>query len=497
MNRREFLGATAALALSGCSKKNVYKEVAKPNVLFIFDDQLRADACSIYGGRNIQTPNIDKLAMQGMRFTNAVSSCPLCTPYRAMLQTGRYPTRSGVVLNWVDINPNQRCIAHIFRDAGYQTGFIGKWHLAAGRMKYSGSKFKDEVNVWSKEITQLHPHSEFVPPGPNRLGYDYWQSYNFHMDFNNYWFYHDEPKKIYSEKYETDCQTEQAINFMKDNQKKQTPFFLMVAPHPPHPPLRYRYVPKGYLQNISKQMHHLPNVPLEHKRRTNLRALRSYYAMCKNVDDNVGKIMQFLDVSGLADNTIVVFTSDHGEQHGSHNRINKMVPYAESVNIPLIMRWPNHIPAGIVSDVLYTPIDHMTTLCGMLKLTPAETADGINLSESVLGRKYSGREAVLMANYTSHWDFFQSETSWPEWRGVKTKKYTYCRWIRGEEELYDNMEDPCQMNNLAVNQRHLLCIRKMRNTLKDLLNEANDEFLQGTAYADWYDDHRSLIRSKI
>ena len=497
MNRRKFLGAATALSLGGALTSFAQRKESKPNVLFIFDDQLRADACSIYGGRNIQTPHIDKLAAEGMRFTNAISSCPLCTPYRGMLQTGRYPTHSGVVLNWVDINPNQRCIAHIFRDAGYQTGFIGKWHLSAGRMKYAGTKFKKKGDVWSDEITRLHPHSEFTPPGADRLGYDFWQSYNFHMDFNHYWFYGDEKKKIYSDKYETDCQADQAIDFMKANYQKQQPFFLMVAPHPPHPPFEPEYAPEKYLHHIPEKLHYSPNIPLDHKRRTDPQALRCYYAMCKNVDDNVGRIMNFLDESGLADNTIVVFTSDHGDQHGSHNRVNKMVPYAESVKVPLIIRWPHHISEGATNDALYTPIDHMTTLCGMLNLSPADTADGHNLCDSVLGRSRDSREAVLMANYSSHWDFFQTQTRWPEWRGVKTRQYTYCKWIDGKEELYDDLEDPYQMDNLADSQKHWSCIKKMRKTLKDLLNDADDEFLPGTAYADWYDDNRRFIRKEI
>lgn len=137
-------------------------------------------------------------------------------------------------------------------------------------------------------------------------------------------------------------------------------------------------------------------------RRENPLQARCCYAMAKNVDDSVGRILQFLDRSGLADNTIVVFTADHGEQHGSHNRINKMVPYAESVNIPLIMRWPGKIAAGTTSDELYSPIDHMATLCGLSGLQPADTCDGVDLSRAALGKGQVNRDAVLMMNYVSH-----------------------------------------------------------------------------------------------
>ncbi|MBN1126637.1 MAG: sulfatase-like hydrolase/transferase [Sedimentisphaerales bacterium] len=223
----------------------------------------------------------------------------------------------------------------------------------------------------------------------------------------------------------------------------------MMAPHPPHPPFGIPHVPEGYLEEIPEQLHWSPNVPENHPRRKNPLQARCYYAMAKNMDDNVGRIMKFLDSSGLADNTIVVFTADHGEQHGSHNRINKMVPYVESVNIPLIIRWPGKIPAGTTSDELYSPMDHMATLCGLSRLKPSDTSDGIDLSRTVLDKGRVNRDELMMMNYVSHWDFFQSGTSWPEWRGVRTNQYTYAKWLTGQEELYDYASDPYQMNNLA------------------------------------------------
>ena len=275
------------------------------------------------------------------------------------------------------------------------------------------------------------------------------------------------------------------------------PFFLTVAPHPPHPPFDPDYCPKGYLEKIIENLHWAPNVPKNHRRRTNPLKIRCYYAMCKNVDDNVGRIMKFLDESGLADNTVVVFTSDHGEQHGSHGRTDKMVPYAESVNIPLIIRWPGKIPADTTTDVLQIPADHMATLCNLAGLKTPDTCDGMDLSKVVLGKAKIERDAVLMANYVSNWDFFQSQTDWPEWRAVRTNRYTYVKWLCGNEELYDNIVDPYQMNNLANDTAKLSLIKKMRRKLKDLLTEAHDEFLPGTEYAKWYDNERNLLRTAL
>jgi arylsulfatase A-like enzyme len=484
------------------SPKGIPKWTNRPNVIVLFDDQLRASVCGVYGGQNITTPNIDRLANQGVTFINATSTCPLCTPFRGMLQTGRYPTHSGLVLNFADVNPNQKCVAHIFRDAGYDTAFIGKWHLSAGRLKMAGKHgaTKQDAARIRKGIDKYHkinPETEFVPPGPQRLGYEHWQSFNFHCDFNNYWYYEDEQKKLFSQKYETDTEVDQAITFVEKQKKSSKPFFLMVAPHPPHPPFELSHSPRGYLEKVPKNLHWLPNVPQNQIESKTAEDARHYYAMSKNVDDNLGRLIDYLDSSGLSAETILVFTADHGEMLGSHNRRNKMVPYAEAVNIPLIIRWPGRIPQSARSNELYTPIDHMPTLCSLAGLDRPHTCDGTDLSSVVLGAGKANREVVLMANYVSHWDYFDSGTHWPEWRGVRTKQFAYVKWLSGKEELYDNMSDPYQMTNLAEGRKDQSALKKLRAHLKELLAEAHDEFLPGTAYADWYDDQRNLIRTGL
>jgi arylsulfatase A-like enzyme len=468
---------------------------ARPNVLFVFDDQLRADACSVYGGVNIETPHIDRLAAEGMRFTNALSTYPLCTPYRAMLQTGRYPTHSGSIMNFTEVNPDQRCIAHVFADAGYDTGFIGKWHLAAGWRKHEGLLEPDRGRV--RAYREEHPETEFVPPGPARLGYQHWEAFNFHCSFNRYWYYRDEPVKVRSKRYETDAQIDQAIAYMEAHRETGRPFFLMVAPHPPHPPFGKPHLPAGYLEQIPEEIQHPPNVPADHPRRRDPAGVRGYLAMCKNMDDNLGRLLHYLDDSGLAGSTIVVFTSDHGEQHGSHGRVNKMVPYAESVDLPLLVRWPGRIEAGAVDDTLVTPMDHLPTLCGLVGLEAPPAIDGLDLSPVLRGEGIVERDAVLLMTCTSHWDFLQTQTHWPEWRGVRTKRHTYCAWLDGEEELYDNEQDPHQMTNLAGDEAAAELLARMRATLQRLLGEAHDELRPGTEYADWFDEERNIIRTGL
>jgi arylsulfatase A-like enzyme len=142
-------------------------------------------------------------------------------------------------------------------------------------------------------------------------------------------------------------------------------------------------------------------------------------------------------------------------------------------------------------------MDHLPTLCGLAGLPAPADCDGKDLSGALLGTGRTERDAVLMMNYVSHWDFFDSGTLWPEWRAVRTQRYTYVKWLKGKEELYDDLADPYQMKDLAGNPEARPVIEKLRTRLASLLAEAHDEFLPGTAYAGWYDDSRNLVRTAL
>jgi arylsulfatase A-like enzyme len=466
----------------------------KPNIIIVFPDQFRADLCGAYGGRWIKTPNIDHLGSEGVTFTRALSTCPVCTPYRGMLMTGRYPTHSGIMLNFIEASPvqNPHSLAQTFRAAGYDTGFIGKWHLSAGAFKCA-STVNADIEA-AKRYLQSHPDPEFTPPGPARLGFEYWAAYNFLCEFNKYRYYRDKPELVLTGRYETDVQFDQAIEYIKNRGDSTRPFLLVIAPHPPHPPLAPGACPSGYLAQVPPTLDSPPNVPSPNPRPEH--ELRCYLAMAKNVDDNVGKLVRFLDESGMSKDTLLVFTSDHGEMHGSHARLNKMVPYAEAVNVPLIMRWPGVIPPRIQNESPYTPMDHLPTLCALAGIDTPGALDGMDLSRAVRSTETISRE-VLTGNYSSDWNFFQTGTQWPEWRGVHTGQYTYCRWLAGGEELYDNKADPYQMTNLVQDGGARQVLDRLRSRLTELMAEAHDEFWPGPRYADWFDNERNLVRTGL
>jgi arylsulfatase A-like enzyme len=445
------------------------------------------------------------MASEGVVFDNAISTCPVCTPYRGMVMTGKYPTHTGIVVNFVESNPRERCVAHVFKDTGYKTGFIGKWHLAAGKHKYGpkhnhyGAPEKIEAKkIEGHRRNQENPETEFVPPGPARLGFDHWQAYNFHMSFSHAYYYEDKPEKIFMPRYETDSETDMAIDFMQKCGNADQPFFLMVAPHQPHPPWKPTECPDGYLEHIPEDLEWSPNVPEDNEFREKILNVRCYHAMVKNTDDNIGRLLDFLDETGLSENTIMVFSSDHGEQLGSHGLKAKCRPYAESVNIPLIVRWPGHAPGGKRVDTLHTPMDHYPTFCALAGLAAPSDIDGADVSHAIVGGGEVERDAVLMANYVSEYNTFDSGTVRPEWRGVRAKTHTYAKWLAGgREELFDNIADPHQMKNLADDEDSRELLEEMRARLDRLMAEAHDEFLPGTACADWYDDERNLIKTAL
>ncbi len=469
---------------------------SRPNVLFFFADQLRRDMLGVYGGRYIETPHLDAFATRGMVCDNAIANCPVCTPYRGMLMTGRYPTHSGVLVNFIEASPaqNPNCLANVFARAGYATGFIGKWHLDAGMLKGNGL-IEPDREAHARLVEETGDNTEFTPPGPKRLGFEHWQAYNFHSDFNDYWFYEDQPVKQHAEGFETDVQVDQAIAFMEQRSRSGVPFLLTVAPHPPHPPFNPEHVPEGYLEKVPDTIAWAPNVPKDNPRGT--LEMRCYLAMVKHLDDAFGRLVDYLDRTHLFENTIIVFTSDHGEMHGSHGRENKMVPYTESLDVPLIYTWPGHIPAGEHFPGVFSTHDHFPTLCGLSGLAIPDEGDGTDQSGGLTGRGTTGPDAALIMNYTSDWNFFQSMTKWPEWRGVRTRRHTYFRWLGGQEELYDNERDPYQMTNLAGSPEEEATQEQLRRSLTELLAQAHDDFPPGTAYAEWFNRDRQLLRTGL
>ena len=447
--RRSFLarsaGAAASLAAPAAAPQ-------RPNLVYVFADQLRYQSCGYAGDEYARTPNIDQLAAQGCNFHQAISNTPVCAPHRASLMTGKCQSSTGMVINELRLSPGHECFGHALTRGGYRTAYIGKWHMWANELGHH-----DETR------------NGFVPPGPYRLGFDdFWAAYNFnHTYFQSPYFQNDTTRHI-RKQYEPDGQTDMAIQFMKDHSKGGRPFALFLSWGPPHDPWDENNVPPQYLdlyRNVK-----LPRRPnyseTSDPYADNWAKLtprypqevdsfqRSYYAQTANIDWNVGRIMQALEQQGLADNTILVFTSDHGEMFGAHGRRAKYIFYEEAARVPFLMRWPGHIPAKLVSDALLGTPDIMPTLLSMMNLPVPRAVEGADLSRHALGQGGAGPDAAHLQGMgtTAAW---QDGT---EWRALRDHEYTYGIYHRdGSELLFHNRRDPvsiAQSRRREVRRRH-------------------------------------------
>ncbi len=416
----------------------------KYNILLLYADQHRGMDLHCAGNPQLSTPNLDRLAREGTYFQNGIANCPVCTPSRAILLTGKYPLSNGTLVNDLPLSTGQDTLATLLRAQGYKTGYIGKWHL-------------DGI-----------PRSKFTPPGPRRQGFnDFWAVYNCHHNYFAAKYYLDNPELIQLRGYEPDIQTDLALHFIEQN--KENPFCLMLSWGPPHAP--YHLVPKKYRNQYPRKEVDVRYNALDASQRT----VGDYYAAITALDHNVGLLLQALEEKGLRENTIVLYTSDHGDMLYSHGRIKKQQPWEESIHVPLIMSAPGLIPANQRLDTLIGSADITPTLLGLLGVEIPEAMQGMDRSPII--QKQSDEEYasvpimdIVPADQSNRW-------YGREWRGVRTKRYTYARWREMEWVLYDNQEDPYQLRNLIYDPEYYSLRRRLEEELQQWLDRLGDRFL--------------------
>jgi arylsulfatase A-like enzyme len=445
---------------------------SRPNVVFLFADQLRAASVPAYGEGQIQTPNMDRLRDEGVRFTNAISTCPVCTPYRSMLLTGRHPQTTGHVVNFMRTRHDEIGIGDAFAAAGYRTAWVGKWHLHTGSFPQIDGR-------------------DYVPEGRDRLGFEHWRGYNFHTDYFGGTVNLDDWRVERWEGYETEALNRYAMEFMDG--VKGDPFCLFVSPHQPHF-TQGDWAPSRYYDLLPEKLTLPDNVP-ESRREGALKDYRNYLAMTLAVDEMLGELMAYLDRSGLADNTLLVFSSDHGTQMGAQDwhPYQKKVPYEESLRVPMLARWPGVLDGGRDCDALLAPVDHFPTLCSLCGVPVPRSVEGLDLSEGWLGKAGAPQQdAVLTMNFTASYDYL---VDGEEWRGVRTRTHSYARWLNGLVELYDLQADPLEMENLAGREGASELEASLERRLCELMAARNDQLVPCTSYADWFDAQRRVVRN--
>ena len=431
---------------------------ARPNLLFIFPDQYRAQALGCMGEDPVLTPHLDRLAAEGIVCVNAVSTMPLSSPYRGMLMTGMYPHHNNVQTNCntyanrfgTYLRETDTTFSDLLDAAGYYCGYIGKWHLDAPEGPLADSW---QTAVWDT----------YTPPGPRRHHFRYWCSYGCsdrHLD-PHYWMGDAErADTTFARKWSPEFEADRAIDFIRASgtavdRDRTKPWALFVSMNPPHSP--YHAVPDRYKALYREipvdSLLVRDNVPDGKRGDAGRRNVRDYFACVTGVDEQVGRILEALEASGQARNTIVVFTADHGEMMGSHGLMQKVVHYDESFRIPFIIRWPEVLKPGVDSLHLGVP-DVMPTLLGLAGLADVipEQVEGCDFSRVLRGNSDERPEFAL---YIKPGPDLQKSPV----RGLRSDRYTFVMSISRNGlvyELYDNRTDPFQMTDLSDARRNLV-----------------------------------------
>lgn len=468
-------------------------QTPQPNILYVFPDQMRNTAMEFWQEKPFSekirtqadpvfTPNLNKFAAESVVLSNALSNCPLSSPHRGMMLTGMYPDGSGVSLNCNSNRPNSSLredavtISDILSQNGYDCGYIGKLHVdfpTKNNPQNPGTYVENRIPAW-----------DAFTPREKRHGFRYWYSYGTFDDHKNphYWDSEDRRHEIreWSPKHEAD----KAIQFIQSDRDKSKPFFLMVSMNPPHHPYHspddveaqdYELYKEKKLTELLVRPNVNPN--LIEKQQT----APFYFSAITGVDREFGRILKALKDSGLEKNTIVVFTSDHGETLASHLEDPKNSPYAEAFDVPFIIRYPKVLKPGVNSLLLGTPdiMPTLLTLAGLKNKIPA-TVQGDDLSGFLLGKLKSAPTAQLyIQNMDGDKDKDGSVMNYfPRSRGLKTHQYTMALQIDRTYKLksvllFDDNKDPYQMNPLNIENNQGL-YQDLLNQLAILLKKADD-----------------------
>jgi arylsulfatase A-like enzyme len=424
-----------------------------PNVLLVIVDEWRAQAFGHRGDPNAHTPTIDAFAAESVDFANAVSGTPVCCPARASFMTGQYPLNHGVYVNDVELKPTGPTLASTFADAGYETGYIGKWHL------------------YGSPAGWFERRAGFVPVD-RRLGYDYWKGAECTHDYNDSHYYQgNDPTRRTWPGYDAWAQTDDAVRFVKERAGTKQPWFLTLSYGPPHFPLDS--APEQFRALYrDREIVLRDNVPDDVADQATA-DLRGYYAHIAAVDECFARLLDAVD--SVDDDVIVVFTSDHGDMLWSHGLEYKLMPWEESIRVPLLIRHRGVLEPRRSNALANSP-DLMPTLLGLAGLDIPGSVDGTDLSSG------PGPETAYLSApvpfSTMRW------TGFSEYRGVRDTRFTYVETLEGPWLLYDHHDDPYQMRNRCGDPELAEEQRRLRAELQQWRERLDDAFLPAEAHVE-------------
>ncbi|HUQ93343.1 MAG TPA: sulfatase [Bryobacteraceae bacterium] len=439
MTRRSFLAATTAAAAAGMAQPR-----KRPNILFLMPDQLRAQSLGFMGNSEVRTPHLDKLAAGSLVFTNTFANTPVCCPARANILTGKYAHRNGMVANDLRLRESETTLSSLLAPAGYRTGFIGKWHLDGGK-RLPG----------------------FIPPGPRRHGFEFWAANECSHNHFNTQYFRDTPDPIPMKRFEAEGWTDLAIEFLRSPENQRRPFFLTVQMGPPHDP--YKAPPEFAKLYDPAKLTMRPNwQPVAGA--PGPKEIAEYYGMITAVDHQIGRLLDTLDQQGLARDTIVLVSSDHGDMLGSHGLRLKRKPWEESIRVPGILRYPAKI-APRRTDAFFSHVDFAPTLLGLCGLPAPRSMQGVDLMRT-------SPDSAFFQIFGP----YKGDGTGDGWRGVRTRNHMYARFENRPWVLYDLAKDPGEMNNLVDDPASKALLAEMEAKLKRWMERTGDSWKY-----DWHD----------
>ena len=428
-----------------------------PHIIYILSDEHCGTAMSHTGDQNVSTPNMDRLASEGVSFRNAYANCPICTPSRGTIFSGRY-AHAGPVQFFFDVyKATSPSTATILRTAGYHTAYFGKWHCGIVQ-----DQEPDEVRQNRQDYTRWPMRT----PEYHRGGFQDWFGFEVNnAPFEGFYYHQNEvnPRKING--YQTDVLTDMAIRYLNEY-GHQKPLFLVLSVEPPHFPLG---VPDQFMRFDPSELKTQPNFSDTPEMREKL---ATYYAMIENLDWNIGRLSDALSRNTqFTDNTLTVYFSDHGDFMGNHGLFErKENPHQESVRVPAIFHWPNQIPAQGMRNELFSLVDMLPTTLGLLEMDMPSYLQGKDFSSALLNKPFVEPNHVLLemcGNPRWNLDFL-------DWRGLVTNKWKYAYYETGHELLFDLEEDPYEQTNLVDSQTEIR--NQLRQQLLRTLAETREPY---------------------
>lgn len=446
--------------------------MTRPNLLLIHSDQHRFDCVGANGHQHVRTPNLDRLAAEGLNFTHAFCPVPLCVPARNSLLHGQWPTTHLAIANWDTEAPRPArdglpSYSQALRDAGYRLGYVGKWHLHEQRdaRAYGFHDYvpEEEYDAWRA--------AEGLPPRPRHNG----------------WFGELDPH-IGPEASRLAWGADQAIRLLEEYGAHGTPFFVRWDPSEPHlpnvvpEPFHSRYPPATIppWPSFPDPLTGKPYIQAQQRRTWRVDGwgwrewsplVSRYLGEISLLDAQVGRLLATLDRLGLAQDTLVIYTTDHGDLCGGHGMIDKhFIMYDDVVRVPLLMRWPGWIPPGSRCEAFVShSIDLAATFCEVAGVPVPTTFQGRSLVPLLNGAA-DGRADIFTTYHGNQFGLYSQ-------RMVRDRRWKYVWNATAEDELYDLGSDPAELRNLATDARYAAELRRLRRRLVAWMEETGDRLL--------------------